>query len=445
MASKLILSAEVARETSFAMVGADGIPAITPIIADFYAAEISDKSQIVQSGDPILTDRNGIVRDALYAMPPEPGSVQSAGGDWYKRKNATFSLTMPVRSRGDGTNYDAWDKLPLWNLGSTALQENIIASPYPDDVATAVTATSHTGTDVTGICDDEVGHILRAISNGRADYACVTSVVGELLTYSPAFMSVPIMGDVIRPMASLYLPRKGVPATTTVAIKLNGIGWKSTCYGCKVTKITFNYVPETGRLEQTFEVFSPYVVYENTTNDCVPVLYADGGVAHHLLSYMKISDTGGTVMSPVASPAELAASSFCLDEFTMELAITHSPNGCGEGIVGMSDNEVVDVKVTGSMTLGSTSTDFDTDLWTGTMRSVMIGFNSANVTDEGEGAAIYIPSAVLTADPELRDTGKDHYRTKLTFEQGFWNGDTGSTDPADSPFQIAYGEAHTTP
>ena len=452
MATKHIVSAEVGVETSFGSVAAaTGVPAVGAIV--FYGAEITDRSAILQPGEPILTDQNAVARDGLYEMPAEPASLQASDGSWYKRKNATFTLTFPCRGIGDGTVFDAFSKMPLWNCILTGLQEAALAAPDTDIVQTADTATSHTCDDATGLSDDIAGAMIKTVTNGRTEFAGITDVTGEVIKYSPALTAPLTLADVVYPMRQAVIPQKGVPSTQSIIVKLNGIGWKSTCFGCKATKVNWIYTAETGRLDMSIEMMSPYVEYENTTDDTVPALYADGGVCHHLNAYLRISDTAGTRSTPIAAPAEEAATTYCLDEFSASLTITRSPNKCGSSILGMSDNEAVDYKMECNMVLGTTNTAFDDALWDGDMHSMIVGFNSGALpalpdtsNQSGEGAAFYIPAAKLSSDPEKRDTGKDHLRTALNVGIGYWNGDSDeatATVPVDALFRWGMGELFT--
>ena len=438
MATKHIVSCQVATEPTYGDIDSTSGQPNDPATNTYYAAEISDRATLVMPGDPVMTDVNTVSRNGLYELPPEPASLVDSSGDMIKRRKGEVTLTMPARMVGDGTNYDSFNKMPLFNIANTALQEFENATVGTDVVATADTVTSHTATDATKFA---VGNGFKVVINGRVEYSFVTDITGAVLTYSPALSTPLTLAQVVYPLHELIIPSSGVPTTIpSVALKLNGIGWEARCSGCTVTGIEWVYTAETGRIDMTFTIDCAYIDYENVANDTVPVLYSDGGVLHCLKSYLVVSSTGGTRPTPVTAPAALARTAYCLDEWNFKLNIVRSANGCDQTMLGQSDFEHTDYTAEGSVTLGSTSTAFDDDLWNGTMRSILIGFNSGQAEDSGEGGCLMIPAAVLKNDPEKRDTGKDHLRTMLNFGIGPWFGDTDGSDPADSLFRFCMGD-----
>ena len=436
MATKHIVSCQVAIDTAYGDIDSTtGLPKTTPT-GTLYAAEITDRSTLVLPGDAVLTDVNSVSRNGLYQMPPEPTSLKD-GADYIKRRTGTVSLTMPMRMVGGGTAYTDIKTMPLYAIANTALQTFSNAAAGTDVVATIGTTTSHTATSGAKF---DVGNAFKVIIDGRVEYSCITDITGDVLKYSPALSTALTIAQVVYPMDELIIPHYGVPTTIpSVTLQLNGIGWQADCSGATVTSMSFNYSSETARLEVTFELDCAHINYQNVADSTVAVAYADGGVLHHLKSYLTISDTGGTRSVPVVAPAELAATQYCMDEFSLTLNFERSINGCGESMIGRSGFEITDYSAEGSIILGGTSTAFDDDLFSGTMRTFVIGFNSGDATDEGEGGCIVIPAAIITNDPEKRDVGKSHLRTALNFGVGYWTGDTDGTDPADSLFRLCFG------
>jgi hypothetical protein len=91
--------------------------------------------------------------------------------------------------------------------------------------------------------------------------------------------------------------------------------------------------------------------------------------------------------------------------------------------------------------------DFNEDLWDGNMRSLVIGFSSADNTDPGESFCIMVPMAIMRNDPEKRNTGKGHLRTGFEFGAGYYAGDIDNavlpltTPTANSLFRLGMGAA----
>jgi hypothetical protein len=86
----------------------------------------------------------------------------------------------------------------------------------------------------------------------------------------------------------------------------------------------------------------------------------------------------------------------------------------------MADMEVTDVNVEASLTLCNIQSLVENDYKNGVPRSLMLSFGP---TGAGEGGFIYIPSAVMTSDPNLRDLGGDVIKQVLNYKVGLWIGD----------------------
>jgi len=438
MATKNIVSLRVATDPTYGDVDSTtGLPN-DPATGTLYAAVVSDKSQLLIPGDPILTDVNGQAKSGLYSLPPETDTLLDGSGNPIKRRAGQVVVTMPVKGCGDGTAFDDYSKLPLYMLGNSALEDVENSTVGSDVVATIGTVNSHTATDATKFT---VGNNFKVVIAGRVEFARVTNIVGSVITYTPALSTALTSSQAVYPMRTLFVPSDTVPTTIASAtLILNGVGWEARCSGCDVMNITYNYSKDTKRLEATYTIDCAYIDYQTTSDKPVDPTYADGGMWKHEMAYCIFSSTGGTKESPVAAPAALARTRICLSELTLSVTITRSASDCGETILGRSSHEITDVKVEGTLTFGNTTVAYDDDLFDGTMRNLLIGFNSGQANTSGEGGCFMLPSAVLTNDPQKLDAGMDHYRTMIGFANGPWQGDNGATDPANNSFTWSFGD-----
>lgn len=87
------------------------------------------------------------------------------------------------------------------------------------------------------------------------------------------------------------------------------------------------------------------------------------------------------------------------------------------------------------MTLDTPIAALSSDWRNRVQRQLMIPFGPPGA---GNGAAIFLPGAVLVSDPDIRNTSGELVRQSLTYRQGKWGGDVGTGNLKNSPFRIGF-------
>ena len=421
MATKHIGSVGVATESTFGSIAsATGLPSISGLAYRYL--ELMDLAQLVTPGEPILTDATDS-RTGLYGTAPEPATINGV-----QRRQGTVTLDTPWRPIGSKTEFSTYADMPLQRILRTALGTYLRTDTAADAVVGTATTTEWRPTTT---ADFAVGQLLRTVIGGRAEFSAMSSDDGTPdMNNSPAWSTAPT-GLSIFPMRVNYLPANGMPSTESVALRLDGDGWRSYCFGCVLTQIAVT-MDETSRMVKiSMTLDCTHVVDDHAAASIQATDYADGHLCHQMQSYLVIGGTGWTTPGGPSTPAIQTRATLCVDAFTLTIDLTRGPVGCGESIIGRSNTELVNAAVTLEVVAGSTTSSYDDDLWDGRYRNVLLGFTGGDPSDAGEGGCIYLPAAFLNVDASIRDMGKDVTRTRLVWSPGPYGGDDAANCPDD--------------
>jgi hypothetical protein len=437
MASKHIVSIEVATEGAYGSVGTAGYPDGTGLGA-WASMEIADRAQIVPIGDAVQVDRMD-PRTGAYGIAPEP-IIPGAGVSPVRR--ATLTVDTYFRPRGAGTVYPTYSTHPVYRLLRTRF--GVLVAPLvsaSDPVAGLIDANSHTPTVIGDYTD---GQIFRHSQGATlSQYSAVTeaTAVGPLVTYSPALAAALAAAQVVCPLTTLYiLPQAGIEpagmALQSVALRLRGDGWEAIAYGCTLTGLTITGADGDGRtVRLSMTIDCPWVEYDSTPTAPVVPTYADGQLCHSLGSPVVISEDVAGFTAPEALAREYTP---CADAWTCTIAWQTTAPGCGSSWLGRGRLEANAIDVDLELFLHDYSDDYAAD-WAGRLfRQVMLGF-SAYDGAANEGGALFLPSAYLKEEPIKPDVGTDLLRTRLHYGAGRYSGDVGVNDGANSSLRLAWG------
>ena len=432
MATKHIASIAVATEANYAnILATTGVPSTAGLA--FAKMEILDRAQLLPPGEPVLTERTG-TRTGLYGMAPEPSTINDAAGDPIKRRRGTVVVDIPWRPIGDGSTIATYAALPLQRILLTGLETALESDTVADVIVSSADVNTVT---VTTPGDFAEGHVVRWPKDGRLEYSGVTEVAASVLTLSPA-MSAALSGN-LYPMRTNFIPASGVPnagVNVSVALRLDGHGWRSYCYGCTLTQIVITADADTHMVRASLTLDCAHIVDDHANAAPALPTFAAGHICHQLESYLVVGATGWTEFGGPTAAAAQDRATLCVDSFTLTVDLTRGYGVCGENITGRSGSEVTNAAVSLEVVTGGVTDTYDDDLWEGKYRNVVLGFAGGTPDTAGEGGCIMIPAAYLTTDPSLRDAGADHLRTKLMWSAGPYGGDDEVTDPANAILRI---------
>lgn len=427
MASPHIRGLAVAVEsagTGFGNVAAaTGVPSTSGLT--FASMEVR-KGSLSTFGEPVVDDRADEARGGAFIRPAEHVTMYS-GGSPIRRLMGSISLTVPVRTIGSAAAFANYGAMPLAQLLSSGMG---VHTPSASTVAVAAagagTATSWTLDTGQGASSD-VGQLVKYDLNGRAEFSAVTSITGDVITASPAYSAAPANSADFRLCQTWYNALGTSTLGSSVALRIDGDGWRWYAYGCRMESVRF-YL-ESRQLMADITLQAAYCDEDHTSAAITEPTFADGERAHSLGSYAVISSASiGTT-----SPAELARTALDMADFELTYTNTLAPLGHSDDILGMSDMEVTDVAIEGSMTLPAPVAGLEDLYLNGEQRSICIGFGA---TGAGNGAAVYIPAATMTSDGAVRGLDGDTVQQVLNFGMGNWTLDNSDAGPGDTNFRF---------
>lgn len=411
MATKNIGSVAVATESVYGSVGADGLPDATGLT--YRVMEIADRAQITQPGEPVITQVNRS-RAGAYAHVPDP----SLWTDGTLRRNGSITLSTPVRGIGDFTQYTSFDEMPMHKLLRTCLNSLSEAPGLISAVGAGGTVRSFTPSEYPAGPLVQDGRIAARGINGRWEYSCLYDAAATPAVWlnTPDFSTAPADAEAVRLMRTYYAPSLGLPGSGSVSLDIRGDGWRAQCFGCNVTKLTLAMEEGSRRLTLSVDIDCAYIAYDGVAAIEAEEV-ADGAVAHQLGAYAILGTDGYQQYSPTGEGPQ-ARESFCLDAFSLEITFTRAKAGCGETILGHNRSEMTDFDATMTLMVSGVYGTTAQDLFTSTMRPVLVGFGGGGLMEEGEGFCVYMPAAVLQNDAGKRDFGADYLRTQLVYKAG---------------------------
>tara|TARA_Y100000034_G_scaffold23055_1_gene26593 strand:- start:1385 stop:2680 length:1296 start_codon:yes stop_codon:yes gene_type:complete len=387
------------------------------------------RGSLTTVGEQAVVEQDN-ARSGPYRHPAEPVVTHDDSGNPQRLRMGSVTLTLPVRTIGPGdlvfTDYTT--------LGLHRLLASGFAVYTPAAATVGITASGGETEIVAGDADDlTVGQLLKLESNsqGIPDYSGLVHKVDatETLTLSPAFGAVPSFADdTLRQMVTYYIGLGyGAPLGNTVALVLDGDGWRSYLVGGRWTTARF-YVEQRQLMVDLTVEGSIYDDHDNA--EVTDPTEAPGDIAHLLSARSCISSSA---IPADATGYGLSSTTLHLHEFELTVTNTLSRLGSGLTALGYNQVEIADVLVEGSITLSAPVGSYDDVQLNREHRQVMIGFGPGG---KGQGAAIYLPAAIFTADGSLRDTDGDTVRQRLQMQQGRCRNDTSSNGPGNSHFRL---------
>lgn len=427
MASTSLRSIGVATESTFAAVATNGIPSTSGLT--FYGLEC-DRAEVQPFGDPETVEREE-TRAGFYALPPEPIALHN-GTSYVRRRRGDITLTMALRSIGDGTNYATYAAIPWYMLLRTVLGHSV-----PGTVADALSAEAsineHTassgGTFLAG--RGFKTDIASGTYTGRPWYQFTTDVTGSTIKASPGLM-LRGAGSSQRQLQTAFYAH-GATGGSSVCLYLAGDGWKTYAFGCRASRIRL--FVQSGMLKLEVTLRAAYITDDHGSGlHATNPVRASGVPAQFKRSLLVVGNTAIGSTSPAALEASPVACD--MDSFEAAVDVTLAEVGTTADAVGFSDFERTDYDARLSVTASYADSTYAGDMFTQTERSVLAGFGPIG---NGMGACVYMPAAHLVNDPSRFDVSGGIVKTRLEYRAGLWTLDTNSTAPQDTPFRLGFG------
>jgi len=372
-----------------------------------------DRDGVVPGGEPTIVQREE-TRAGFHERPSEPVTIYD-GGVPVPRRQGEIQVTMRALLLGDGTlEIPDYDAHPLALMLASTLAEVVPTTA----LMTVLTPGGKNSFDVADASGFLVGELLRLIQDGIASYTAITKIDGEDITCSPDLAKDLLVADVLRRMRTYVVPRGGLTPGKSLAIRQDGVGWRTIYSGCRWNKLQISQ--DGGELLFNFTFLSKFIRDYHDHADVISganlidPYTPDGGMSALLGGRSVISTTPSNEAS---AGAALAATQIHPEEdWALDISVELKPRGRTDNILGTADLEVDDVKVEMEGTISEIFSFLDSDLDLGRERSVMIGAGVSK--DAGTGLAVYIPSAVLTSQPSVRDVNGDVIRQKPKWTMG---------------------------
>ena len=375
-------------------------------------------------------------RDGPHDLPPEPDTVW-AGGARVHRRTGEIMLACPVTGVGDKTVFATHAAMPFWRLLASAMWDAGAPSASADVVTAPGSATSFVSTLGANY---RIGDLIGVNINGRFEVAGVTDLsgpgAGATVTHSPAF-SAGLTVEEVRMLRTLYIDNAlnmaAAEKGASVALRIDGVGMRSYAYGCRAKEVRFYRRGAQLMCDVTLQ--AAYVVDDHAVVTRTEPARSNAAPVHQLNCFAVVS---GDASDPLTPPAALARNVLPLDDFELKIAFTLTPVGSQDSVLGMSDLSVDDVQIECNLTVATPSSVVDGDFLARRQRSLIFGFAGEldSEVEEGNGAALYLPGAVLKTDPRLRDRSEGHLRQRLTYGAGRFAGDDAGTKAANSIFRF---------
>lgn len=438
-------SLSVASEPTFGCLDANGTPDATALSFISLACE---RDPVVIFGDPAFTTKNE-TRESFTEQALEPDTMWSASGTRIPRRTGTVSVRMDITTLGASvaTNYDDTGIGKLFNAGFKSFKPALNGS----QAVTLSTANKFTA-DTADASDFEPGMLIGfRNSAGIAEYTAITGYhsVDDACSISPSLTLASGSADVF-PMQTWFMGVRDESGEVeeSVVFRVDGPGFKTYCYGCKLQSVAFSL--DGGRIMADFTFLSAYIVddHENATNNFPAEPQPLSGPTQHFRgAHVVLSDelgqfSRGTVSQTTpAYGVLLDRNQFDIETFSLTYTNTLTPKAHSYSILGMSDMEVTNVSVECNITatyLPGTHDFMYNDFRDKVVRSLMIG--SGPVFD-GAGFALYLAGAYLKTDPRKLEINGEIVKQTLNYGLARFGGDVklNADTPALSPFRLGLG------
>jgi hypothetical protein len=435
-----IRTVEVALEsggTGFANIDVlTGAPSTTGLT---YVQMECERASLTPFGEPILQERMD-ARAGPHTFAPEYDTAVVSGSR-ASRLQGTVELTMVLRTLGD-TSIPAAGLFDVYT-GATGI-------PWVNILNTMWAADTNSGT---GNLSDAVafggavsvnewqptifgafatGNLVALPIDDRIEWSAVTDVPANVIV-SPAFSRGPtdVSGDILRPARTFYPPNDLSTALgSSLSLKIDGADWQWLAFGCRAEVMK---IARRGRMMTVSFTIRCAHIEPSSGSDLADFRTAEGSVAHQSDCYTVL----GSTTSPTdgnSAPVQIGRSTIPVDEFEFTATQPLVARGTTEGLVGVSEWEVGDDPTYEmSMTASVPDNGISLDMVDMNARSVLVGFGPHGT---GEGAAIYMPAAVMTTSPQVRDLGNGIVRQKLTYKNARWYGDSTGIETAHTSVRL---------
>ena len=401
-----------------------------PTPAGAYVSIPCEMDPVIIYGDVVASERND-TRDGSYLTPPEPDTVYSSGSR-VRRRVGQVQIRLDLTTIGSTANTYASNYLGYLLGAGFLTQVSAITS------ASVSSITDVNNFSMAGATSADIGTLLSATINGKAEYSAITEVSGTDITVSPAF-SAGFTGTPTLMGTQTWYPGSRSNTgnkTHSLTFRVDGVNFKTYAYGCCLETLSISL--DNGRLMADLTYQSACIQDDHATaSGPVEPLYNAGSPPFFRNSYAVISTTSPTSLTNASSGDALARTELDCEDFTLTVTNTLTPLGNSESILAMSGYDISNVDVELTLTLSTVNTTIANDYFNRTLRQVLIG---TGPQADGEGMAIMLPAAYLSNDASAYDvSGNDIVRQTLTYKQSRYGGDTIETNAANSPFRIALG------
>ena len=423
-------SLSIAVESSFGSLDSStGIPTAPPT----YISIPCERDPIIIAGEPVVSERND-ARDGSYNVPSEPDTVWS-NGSRLRRRTGQVVCRVDLTTIGSAAN--DYSSNYLGYLLGAGFKTKIPS--VKSDTVTAVDANSYTPTSAPAVAD--IGTLISSSINGRAEYSAMTDndETGDV-TISPALSTSSYTA--VRGLQTWYTPSRTSTGDfdSSVSFKIEGVNFLTFAFGCVLESL--NITLDNGRLMGEFTYQAAFITddHDNATGPVEPA-YNTGAAPLFRGSYVVISSTSPSSLTNATESDKLGRIALDCEDFSLTYTNTLTPMGHSNSVLAMSDMEISDVQVELNLTLSTVNTTIADDFFNRTVRQVLVGTGPIGT---GQGCAIMLPAAMLTADPSVYDvTGNDIVRQQLSYVQSRYAGDFSTTayeaNAGNSPFRLGLG------
>ena len=422
-------SLSVAVESSFGSLSSStGLPDNSALT---YVSIPCERAPIVIAGEPVASERLD-ARDGNYLIPPEPDTVFSSGSRVRRR---TGQVVCRVDLTTVGTSANNYTTNYLGMLLGAGLKTRIPS--VTSDTATVTNVNSYTPS--AGPNNDDVGTILGADLNGRAEYSAITDdTASGLVTVSPAFSSAFTGSKTVRHLQTWYVPGRNATGTRehSLSFKVDGVNFRSYAYGCVLESLSITL--DNGRLMGEF-TYQATLIQDDHASAAGPVepTYNAGSPPFFRGAYVVASSASPTSLTNATTGDTLGRMTLDAEDFSLTLTNTLTPMGHSNSILAMSDMEISDVVVELTLSLSTVNTTINDDYFNRALRQIIVGTGPVG---DGLGCAIMLPAAQLAVDPSAFDvSGNDIVRQQLTYNQSRFGGDVSGSNATNSPFRLGLG------
>ena len=401
-----------------------------PTPAGAYVSIPCEMDPVIIYGDVVASERND-TRDGSYLTPPEPDTVYSSGNR-VRRRVGQVQIRLDLTTIGSTANTYASNYLGYLLGAGFLTQVSAITSASVSSISDV------NNFSMAGATSADIGTLLTATINGKAEYSAITEVSGTDITVSPAFSAGFTGTPTLRGTQTWYPGSRSNTGNKThsLTFRVDGVNFKTYAYGCCLETLSISL--DNGRLMADLTYQSACIQDDHATaSGPVEPLYNAGSPPFFRNSYAVISTTSPTSLTNASSGDALARTELDCEDFTLTVTNTLTPLGNSESILAMSGYDISNVDVELTLTLSTVNTAIANDYFNRTLRQVLIG---TGPQADGEGMAIMLPAAYLSNDASAYDvSGNDIVRQTLTYKQSRYGGDTIETNAANSPFRIALG------